>query len=102
MFVPKIQPLGKTEPVEDDSVVIKKSELQRMVNEIAEEKIASIRQEQDSMRMMGENRAKKFGDWSEVSEDGKKKYYAHFKLWRPDTDSEWGMDRRLGALTIRI
>ena len=78
-------------PATEGTIVVKQSELQRMANEIAESKIAEIRQEQSDMRMMEQNRSKQYGDWSEVGDKGTKKYFAKFKLWRPDTDSPEGL-----------
>lgn len=76
-----------------ETVTVKKEDLFKMVDEIAEKKMEQLRNENAELKRHGVALEKQIGigDWQDVGANKKRSHTATFKLWRSDTDKEFGL-----------
>ncbi len=76
---------NQTAPTTSDTITLKKEDLFKMVEEIAEEKVQKFKLAQQT------GMAQAHGKWQDVDTNQKRKHTARMKLWRKTTDDDWGM-----------
>jgi len=84
----KKQVLKKSAEKKEDTVTVKKSDLEKMVKEIAEKQIESLKKENTILRA---EQKIGLGNWQEVEAKEKQNRTATFKLYRPTTDDPLGL-----------
>ena len=77
----------------EDTVTIKKDDLFKMVNEIAEKKMGQVLLENEELKRHGSALEKQvgLGDWVDVGPNKKRSHTATFRLWRENTEQEFGL-----------
>ena len=78
---------------EEENVTLSKSELRRMMESVAEDKISTLKMENAELKQHSLSLEKQvgLGDWQDVDVNKKRSHTAQFKLWRKDTDQVWGL-----------
>lgn len=82
--------LPPQEAKEDKTITVKKDDLMKMVEEIAEAKVMKLREENETLKHSLEKEIG-LGDWQDLGAVKDRKHTAKFKLWRDNTDEPFKM-----------
>jgi hypothetical protein len=85
---------ASAEPAEKtDTITVKKEELMKMVEEIAESKVQKLREENQELQKhsLSLEKAAGIGTWQNLGDVKERTHTGRFKLWRANTDEAWKM-----------
>src|SRR3990167_4031249 len=89
---PKVEmvetPQESQPPQQDNLITLRKEDLEKMVNEIADKRMGALRQENESLRNSQEIEV---GKWMDAPIPKKRVFTANFKLYRDSADEDYGL-----------